>query len=199
MNQHEDLAAYFSRCRMLMFVKSESYRIADEEGPLHTDEFHTVLFVTGLNSNYLEYINTFKNKVGPWPMPTRTRPTSLWEGPSTEELRRTRRSETFSRPVGLGERVPEVEVAEAVGARAELRREDSTPPAAIVRGGQALPIGIGRAPRVERGVVPYKSTVRDTAAVTTAGRRAIMHTSVRGRRGRTHLRVTLPRKSKSLT
>ena len=67
MYQNEDLAAYFSRCRTLLFVKSESYRIADEEEPIHTDEFHAVLFVTGLNSNYLEYINTFKNKVRPWP------------------------------------------------------------------------------------------------------------------------------------
>ena len=50
-----------------MFVKSESYRIADEEEPLHTDEFHAILFVTGLNSNYLEYINMFKNKVRSWP------------------------------------------------------------------------------------------------------------------------------------
>ena len=67
MFQNEDLAAYFSRCRTLLFVKSESYRIADEEEPFHTDEFHAVLFVTGLNSNYLEYINTFKNKVRSWP------------------------------------------------------------------------------------------------------------------------------------
>jgi hypothetical protein len=67
MYQNEDLASYFSRCRTLLFVKSESYRIADEEEPFHTDEFHAVLFVTGLNSNYLEYINTFKNKVRPWP------------------------------------------------------------------------------------------------------------------------------------
>ena len=50
-----------------MFVKSESYRIADEEEPLHTDEFHAILFVTGLNSNYLEYNNTFQNKVRSWP------------------------------------------------------------------------------------------------------------------------------------
>ena len=50
-----------------MFVKSESYRIADEEEPLRTDEFHAILFVTGLNSNYIEYINTFKNKVRSWP------------------------------------------------------------------------------------------------------------------------------------
>ena len=67
MYQNEDLASYFSRCRTLLFVKSESYRIADEEEPFHTDEFHAVLFVTGLNSNYLEYINTFKNKVRSWP------------------------------------------------------------------------------------------------------------------------------------
>ena len=66
MYQHEDLAAYFSMCRTLMFVKSESYRIADEEEPEHTDEFHAILFVTGLNSNYSEYINTFKNKVRSW-------------------------------------------------------------------------------------------------------------------------------------
>ena len=65
--QHEDLAAYFSRCRTLMFVRSEPYRIADEEVPLHTDEFHAILFVTGLNSNYSEYSNTFKNKVRSWP------------------------------------------------------------------------------------------------------------------------------------
>ena len=67
MYQNEDLASYFSRCRTLLFVKSESYRIADEEEPFQTDEFHAVLFVTGLNSNYLEYIITFKNKVRSWP------------------------------------------------------------------------------------------------------------------------------------
>ena len=79
----------------------------------------------------------------------------------------------------MGERVPEVEAAEAVGARVELRRADSTPPAAIVRGGQALPIGIGRPPQIGREVVPHKSTVRDTETATTAGRRATMRTSVR--------------------
>ena len=67
MTQHEDLAAYYSRCRTLLFVKSEAYRLADEEAPEHTDEFHAVLFITALNSNYSEYINTFKNKVRPWP------------------------------------------------------------------------------------------------------------------------------------
>ena len=67
MTQHEDLAAYYSRCRTLLFVKSEAYRLADEEVPEHTDEFHAVLFITALNSNYSEYINTFKNKVRSWP------------------------------------------------------------------------------------------------------------------------------------
>ena len=67
MTQHEDLAAYYSRCRTLLFVKSEAYRLADEEAPEHTDEFDAVLFITALNSNYSEYINTFKNKVRPWP------------------------------------------------------------------------------------------------------------------------------------
>ena len=55
--QHEDLAAYYSRCQTLLFVKSEAYRLADEVAPEHTDEFHAVLFITALNSNYSEYIN----------------------------------------------------------------------------------------------------------------------------------------------
>ena len=67
MTQHEDLAAYYSRCRTLLFVKNEAYRLADEDAPEHTDEFHAVLFITALNSNYSDYINTFKNKVRPWP------------------------------------------------------------------------------------------------------------------------------------
>ena len=156
MTQHEDLAAYYSRCRILLFVKSGAYRLADKEAPEHTDEFHAVLFITALNSNYSEYINTFKNKVcahgrRPWAMPTRTRPTSLWEGPSTEELPRTRRSETFSRPVGVGERVQLGEASGAAGVRAEERRGVMKPPVRVRRG-QALPIGIGRPPpQRERG------------------------------------------------
>ena len=67
MTMHEDLAAYYSRCRALLFVKNEAYRLADEDTPEHTDEFHSVLFITGLNTNYSEYINTFKNKVRSWP------------------------------------------------------------------------------------------------------------------------------------
>ena len=67
MTQHEDLAAYYSRCRTLLFVKNEAYRLADEDAPEYTDEFHAVLFITALNSNYSEYINTFKNKVRSWP------------------------------------------------------------------------------------------------------------------------------------
>ena len=130
-------------------------------------------------------------------MPTRTRPTSLWEGPSTEELPRTRRSETFSRPVGVGELVPEAEAAGAAGVRAEERRGVMKPPVRVLRG-QALPIGICKPPRNERGAVPYMSTIRDMDAVTIAGRRDITATSVRSPRGRAHLRVTLPRKSKSL-
>ena len=43
-----------------------------------------------------------------------------------------------------------------------------------------------------------RSTVRDMEAVITAGRRATTRMSVRSRRRRTHLRVTLLRKSKSL-
>ena len=65
MTAHEDLAAYYSRCRTLLFVKNEAYRMADEEAPEHTDEFYSVLFITGLNTNYSDYINTFKNKVRP--------------------------------------------------------------------------------------------------------------------------------------
>ena len=64
---HEDLAAYYSRCRTLLFVKNEVYRLADEEAPEHTDEFYSILFITGLNTNYSEYTNTFKNKVRSWP------------------------------------------------------------------------------------------------------------------------------------
>ena len=64
---HEDLAANFSRCRTLLFVKNEAYRLADEDAPEHTDEFYSVLFIAGLNTNYSEYINTFKNKVRSWP------------------------------------------------------------------------------------------------------------------------------------
>ena len=67
MTQNEDQAAYYSRCQTFLFVKSEAYRLADEEAPEHTDEFHAVLFITALNSNYSECINTFKNKVRPWP------------------------------------------------------------------------------------------------------------------------------------
>ena len=64
---HEDLATYYSRCRTLLFVKSEAYRLADEESPVHTDEFHAVLFITRLNSNYSDYILMFKTKVREWP------------------------------------------------------------------------------------------------------------------------------------
>ena len=39
---HEDLAAYYSRCRMLLFVKNEAYRLADEDAPEHTDEFYSI-------------------------------------------------------------------------------------------------------------------------------------------------------------
>ena len=204
MTQHEDLAAYYSRCRTLLFVKNEAYRLADEDAPEHTDEFHAVLFITALKSDYSEYSNMFKNKVRSWPqtMTSRCQPgrgqLPHEKARPRSELPRTRRSETFSRPVGVGERVPEVEAAEAAGAVRELRREGTTPPAATVRRGQALPIGIGRPPRNERGAVPYMSAVRDMAAATTAGRRATMRTSVRSRRRRTHLRVTLLRKSKSL-
>ena len=67
MTQNEDLAAYYSRCRTLLFFKNEAYRLADEDAPEDTDEFHAVLFITALNSNYSEYINTFKNKVRSWP------------------------------------------------------------------------------------------------------------------------------------
>ena len=67
MTQHEDLAAYYSRCWTLLFVKNESYRLADEDAPEHTDELHAVLFITALNLSYSEYINTFKNKVRSWP------------------------------------------------------------------------------------------------------------------------------------
>ena len=67
MSQNEDLAVYYSRCRTLLFIKNEAYRLADEEAPEHTDEFHSVLFITGLNANYSDYINTFKNKVRSWP------------------------------------------------------------------------------------------------------------------------------------
>ena len=120
----------------MLFAKNEAYRLADEDAPEHTDEFHVVLFITALSSNYSEYINTFTIRFGhgrrPWSMPTRTRSTSSWEGQSTEELPRTRRSEAFSPPVGVGERIQEVEAAEAAVVR-ELRRENSTPPAAIVR------------------------------------------------------------------
>ena len=51
----------------MLFVKNEAYRLADDDAPEHTDEFHAVLFITALNSNYSEYINTFKNKVQSWP------------------------------------------------------------------------------------------------------------------------------------
>ena len=101
------------------------------------------------------------------------------------------------RSVGVGERVQEVEATEAAVVR-ELRREGSTPPAAIVRRGQALPIGIGRPPRTEREAVPYRSTVQDMELVIIAARRDTTATSVRSPRRRTHLRVTLLRKSKSL-
>ena len=67
MTMHEDLAAYYSRCRTLLFVKNEAYRLADEDAPEHIDDFYSVLFITGLNTNYSEYINTFKNKVRSWP------------------------------------------------------------------------------------------------------------------------------------
>ena len=195
----EDLAAYCSRCRTLLFIKNESNRLADEDAPEHTDEFHSVLLTSRLNINYSEYFNTFKNKVKnmvrPLPKPTRARLTSLWASPSTTELPRTRRSETFSQPVGVGERASVGEAAEAATARVKVEL-GMIPPAARVRGGQALPIGKGKPPRREGGVVPYRSTVRNTGAVTTAARRATIVMSVKSRRRRTHLRVTLIRKSK---
>ena len=95
----------------------------------------------------------------------------------------------------MGERVQEEEAAEA--ARTELRRESLIPPAVRIQRGRVLSIGIG----IERGVVPYISTVRtvrDIERATTAARRGIMGTSVRSRRRRTHMCVTLLRKSKSL-
>jgi hypothetical protein len=67
MLHNEDLAAYYSRSRTLLFVKAESYRLADEESPYHTDEFHATIFITGLNANYSDYILNFQNKVRPWP------------------------------------------------------------------------------------------------------------------------------------
>ena len=67
MLHNEDLASYYSRCRTLLFVKSEAYRLAGQEAPDHTDEFHAALFVTALNANYSDYILNFKNKVREWP------------------------------------------------------------------------------------------------------------------------------------
>ena len=52
MTQHEDLAAHYSRCMTLLFIKNEAYRLADEDAPEHTDKFRSVLFITGLNTNY---------------------------------------------------------------------------------------------------------------------------------------------------
>ena len=153
MTQHEDLAAYYSRCRTLLFVKSEAYRLADEDAPEHTDEFYDTQTIQTI---LIRLKIRFGHGRRPWLMPTRTWPTSLWEDPSTEELPRTRRSETFSRPVGVGERVPEAEAAGAALLVRELRREGTIPPAAKVQRGQVLPIGIGRPPRREREVVPYR-------------------------------------------
>ena len=65
MTANEDLAAYYSRCRTLLFIKNDSYRLVDKEAPEYTDEFHSVLFITDLNTNYSEYIITFKNKGRP--------------------------------------------------------------------------------------------------------------------------------------
>ena len=67
MTANKDLAAYYSSCRTLLFIKNKFYRLADEETPEHTDEFHSVLCITGLNTNYSENISTFRNKVRPWP------------------------------------------------------------------------------------------------------------------------------------
>ena len=67
MTAHEDLAAYYSRCRTLLFVKNEAYRLAEEDAPEHTDDFYSVLFITGLNTNYSEYVNTLRSKVRSWP------------------------------------------------------------------------------------------------------------------------------------
>ena len=67
MLHNEDLATYYSRCRTLLFVKSEAYRLADEEPPIHTDEYYTILFITSLNSNFSDYILNFKTKVRAWP------------------------------------------------------------------------------------------------------------------------------------
>ena len=42
--------------------------MADEDAPEHTDEFYSILFIAGLNTNYSEYTSTFKkNKVRSWP------------------------------------------------------------------------------------------------------------------------------------
>ena len=60
MTAKEDLAAYYSRCRTLLFIKNESCRLTDEEAPEHTDKFHSVLFITGMNTNCSEYSNTFQ-------------------------------------------------------------------------------------------------------------------------------------------
>lgn len=64
---HEDLATYYARCRTLLFVKDEGYRLAEEDSPEHTDEFYALRFISHLNSNFSDYINMFKQKVRPWP------------------------------------------------------------------------------------------------------------------------------------
>lgn len=65
---HEDLDTYFSRCRTLLFIKAEAYRLAERRDPEQTDEFIALVVIDNLNSNYLDYINQFKNKVRPWPL-----------------------------------------------------------------------------------------------------------------------------------
>ena len=64
---HEDLATYYARSRTLLFVKDESYRLADEDSPEHTDEFFALRFISHLNSNFSDYVAMFKQKVRPWP------------------------------------------------------------------------------------------------------------------------------------
>lgn len=68
MLHNKDLATYYSRCRALLFVKAEAYRLADEEPLEYTDEFHATIFITALNATYSEYINNFKSKVREWPL-----------------------------------------------------------------------------------------------------------------------------------
>ena len=202
MTANKDLAAYYSSCRTLLFIKNKFYRLADEETPEHTDEFHSVLCITGLNTNYSENISTFRNKVRPWPQSMAEanhgaanflteKPVHNGAPPNSEK--RNVFGASRSGRAGSGGEAAE---AATTRARVELRREGTTPLAARIQREQALPIEIGRPPRTERGVVPYRSTVRDMGAATIAARRANTVMSVRSRRGRTHQRVTLLRKSK---